>query len=96
MITNTIQTIEHLPVKLVHAKQGKELRAEPVAALSSQGKDHHVGNFPALEGELTRWVPGSKMPSPNRMDAKVYAILELDPTISKPRGTLRSKPRNYV
>ena len=96
MVANTIQTIEHLPVKLVHAKQGKELRAEPVAALSSQGKDHHVGNFPALEGELTRWVPGSKMPSPNRMDAKVYAILELDPSIERNKNPLKPRPRTYA
>jgi len=96
MVKNTIQTIEHLPVKLVHAKQGKELRAEPVAALSSQGKDHHVGNFPALEGELTRWIPGSKMASPNRMDAKVYAILELDPSIERNKNPLKPRPRQYA
>lgn len=35
----------HLPFIGVHARQGKALRAEPVSALTEQGKDHHVGAF---------------------------------------------------
>jgi hypothetical protein len=70
-------------VTLVHAKVGKQLRAEPVAAAAEAGRDHHVGTFPALEGQMTRWVPGSN-DSPDRLDAKVYAILDLDPTLVAP------------
>lgn len=62
-------------VKRVHASRGKATRAEPVAAVSEQGRDHHVGNFPALEDELCLWVPGDA--SPNRLDAKVWAVTEL-------------------
>ncbi|WP_078878537.1 terminase large subunit domain-containing protein [Streptomyces sp. NBRC 110035] len=59
----------------VHAKQGKKLRAEPIAQLASQGIVHHVGEFPRLEGQLVTWIPG--MNSPDRMDAYVHACTEL-------------------
>lgn len=62
-------------VKRVHASRGKATRAEPVAAISEQGRDHHVGTFPQLEDELCLWMPGDT--SPNRLDAKVWAITEL-------------------
>jgi phage terminase large subunit-like protein len=35
-----------------------------------------VGSFPALESEMTSWVPGEG-DSPNRLDALVWAITEL-------------------
>ena len=62
-------------VKLVWASRGKATRAEPISAMSEQGRDHHAGSFPALEDELCLWIPGD--PSPNRMDAKVWAYTEL-------------------
>ena len=62
-------------VKRVHASRGKATRAEPIAAISEQGRDHHVGAFPALEDELCLWMPGDA--SPNRLDAKVWALTEL-------------------
>ena len=62
-------------VKRVHASRGKATRAEPVAAISEQGRDHHVGMFAKLEDELCLWMPGDA--SPNRLDAKVWAITEL-------------------
>jgi hypothetical protein len=77
MVGTTIHQIEKVPVTLVHAKQSKEVRAQPVAQAAESGKDHHVGTFRALEGQLTRWVPGMGMASPDRLDAKVYAILDL-------------------
>jgi phage terminase large subunit-like protein len=42
----------NVPVIAVHAKRGKWLRAEPVAALDEQGKVKHAGSFPALEDEI--------------------------------------------
>ena len=98
MIENTIHTIERVPVKLVHVHDGKEVRAEPVSALSTQGKDHHVGSFPALEGELTRWVPNHKppMPSPNRLDAKVQAYKELGLVVQPPQSNLHNRKRQLV
>lgn len=66
-----------VPVKLVHASKGKATRAEPVAMLYEQGRVHHVGHFPQLEDQLCTWVPGAGMPSPDRMDALVWAITAL-------------------
>lgn len=62
-------------VRLVWASRGKATRAEPIAAISEQGRDHHVGSFHKLEDELCLWQPG--MQSPNRLDAKVWAITHL-------------------
>jgi phage terminase large subunit-like protein len=62
-------------VKLVWASRGKATRAEPISAMSEQGRDHHLGAFPALEDELCLWIPGDD--SPNRLDAKVWAYTEL-------------------
>lgn len=62
-------------VKLVWASRGKKTRAEPIAAIAAQGRDHHIGFYPKLEDELCMWLPGEK--SPNRLDAKVWAMTEL-------------------
>lgn len=62
-------------VRLVWASRGKATRAEPIAAIAEQGRDHHVGSFPALEDELCLWIPGDA--SPNRLDAKVWALTAL-------------------
>lgn len=76
MVEAVIKQVDNtVPVKLVHASRGKATRAEPVAAIAEQGRDHHVGTFPALEDELCLWMPGDA--SPNRLDAKVWAITEL-------------------
>jgi hypothetical protein len=76
------ENIGNVPVKLVWASRGKATRAEPVSAIAEndearnrKGRDHHVGSFPILEDELCLWMPGD--PSPNRLDAKVWAITEL-------------------
>ncbi|MEU8919454.1 terminase family protein [Kitasatospora sp. NPDC048545] len=59
----------------VNAKVGKRLRAEPVAQLYEQGRVHHVGHFPDLEGQMVTWV--ATMDSPDRMDAAVHGLTEL-------------------
>ena len=70
---------------MVHATRGKAIRAEPVVALYEQGRVHHVGEFGLLEDEMCNWIPGSGMPSPNRVDALVWALSELmlAPVISR-------------
>jgi len=76
MVEAVIKQVDpSVPVTRVHASRGKATRAEPVAAISEQGRDHHVGSFPALEDELCLWMPGDA--SPNRLDAKVWAITAL-------------------
>ncbi len=59
----------------VTAKVGKRLRAEPIAQLYEQGRVHHVGQYPQLEGQMVTWVAG--MDSPDRMDAAVHGLTEL-------------------
>lgn len=38
--------------KLTKATRGKAVRAEPIAALHEQKRQHHIGNFPVLEDQL--------------------------------------------
>jgi phage terminase large subunit-like protein len=67
-----------IPVRKVHAKQGKFARAEPVAEMYAQGYVHHVGELPELEEEMVSFDPMTTKQSPNRMDALVYLVLELN------------------
>lgn len=66
----------NLPIRQVHAKKGKRVRAEPVSALYEQHKVHHIGRLDQLEDQLCTWVP-EQVESPDRMDALVYALLFL-------------------
>ena len=65
----------HVSFQLVHASRGKHTRAEPIAALDEQKRIRHVGYFGELEPQMTTWVPGQK--SPDRMDARVWALTAL-------------------
>lgn len=71
----------------VHAKRGKALRAQPVAAVYEQRRVHHVGQFPELEDQQCTWDPLSGDDSPDRLDADVYALIELGMTFSGPVTT---------
>lgn len=75
-------------IKTVVASRGKQLRAEPAAELAEKGYEHHVGVWPELEKEKTKWQPSDKN-SPNRLDADVWATTEL---MGK---TARSGSANY-
>jgi phage terminase large subunit-like protein len=76
MVESVIKQVDsRVNVKLVWASRGKVTRAEPIAAIAEQGRDHHVGFYPKLEDELCMWLPGES--SPNRLDAKVWAMSEL-------------------
>ena len=68
-----------VPVREVRASRGKWLRAEPVAALYSQGRVLHAGRFPELEDEMCDFGPDglSQGRSPDRVDALVWALTEL-------------------
>jgi phage terminase large subunit-like protein len=79
MVSQVIRSVDSsVPVTLVHASKGKQARAEPIAALYEQGRVHHVGAFAQLEDELCSWVTGG--PSPNRLDALVWALTALTQT----------------
>lgn len=79
-----------VPVEEVNASRGKDVRAEPVAALYEDGLISHVGTFPELEQELTSWVPGDPR-SPNRLDALVWCFTELFHL-----GEEQKRPRIYA
>lgn len=68
---------QNVSYKSVRATKGKEIRAEPVAALYEQHRVHHVGNFAELEDQMVEWNPSTDTDSPDRMDALVWGITEL-------------------
>ena len=65
-------------IKSVHASRGKQARAEPVGARYEQARVHHVGISERLEDQLCNYVPSISKESPDRLDALVWAITELD------------------
>jgi len=79
MVENTVRTVNrNVPYRAVTASRGKRTRAEPIAALYEQGKVHHVGpprDLELLEDQLATWDGAG--PSPNRLDALVWALSEL-------------------
>ena len=78
MIEALLRTVDpEVPYKSVVATRGKAVRAEPIASLYERGIVHHVGTFPALEDQMVEWDPSMEGPSPDRMDALVWALTEL-------------------
>lgn len=78
MVEGTIRSVDwNVPVKMVHASRGKQVRAEPISALYEQRRVSHVGNLPGLEDQLCGWNPAENGPSPDRMDALVWALTDL-------------------
>jgi phage terminase large subunit-like protein len=69
----------NLPIELVWASRGKHTRAEPISILwaPKEQRGHFVGALPELEDQCCTWVPGED--SPDRMDAKVWAMTDLFP-----------------
>lgn len=80
MVRSTIAAVDRtVPVKLVWASRGKHTRADPISALTDQGRIHHVGSQPELEDQLCLWTPGDTTYSPDRLDAFVWGMSELFP-----------------
>lgn len=78
LVINLFQQVDAtVATKKVTATRGKQLRAEPIAAMYEQGKVHHVGYFSELEDEMCEWEQGANMKSPDRLDALVWALTEL-------------------
>ncbi len=78
LVRITMRAVDpRVPVRLVHASRAKQARAEPVAALYEQKRVHHVGAFSDLEDQLCNWAPLEGGPSPDRLDALVWALTEL-------------------
>jgi len=67
-------------VVMVTASRGKQVRAEPVAALYDQKRIRHREQFPLMEAEMLMTTPAGYQGdlSPNRMDALVWAVTHLN------------------
>jgi phage terminase large subunit-like protein len=82
MIAHVLRAISpNINVVEVRATRGKHVRAEPIAALYSQGRIRHCGHFPELENQMTQFTNEGYMGdgSPDRADALVWAFTELFP-----------------
>jgi len=75
--TVILQKSRAMRVIKVRATKGKEVRAEPIAAIYERHECHHVGRHDKLEQQMTEWDPVNSKKSPDRMDAMVWAISEL-------------------
>jgi predicted phage terminase large subunit-like protein len=79
LVETVIRTVRlGIPYTKLTASRGKRTRAEPIAALYEQGRVHHVGSLPDLEDQMCGYVPDSYEGSPDRVDALVWALTELD------------------
>lgn len=73
-------------IDMVNASVGKQARAKPIMGLWEQGRAHIVGGLPDLELELTGWAPEETKKSPDRLDAMVWAVVELMPELGVKSG----------
>ena len=77
LVERLLRTVDaHIPYTAVSASRGKMIRAEPIAALYEQHRVHHVGVFGELEDQMCTYI-GQRKPSPDRMDALVWALAHL-------------------
>lgn len=97
MCVSTIRSAaEHMgisiPIRIVTATRGKAVRAQPVSAITSQGRWHHAGVFEELEDQMTTWTEDSGY-SPDRLDAAVWDAwgLKLAHVASSGMGRLPGK-----
>jgi phage terminase large subunit-like protein len=86
----------NLRVTIVHARDNKRARAEPVAQLWDTKRAGIYGSLPELEGQLTGWS-GLESESPDRLDAMVWLghwamkrMFYLPPGWSRTKGRINS------
>jgi phage terminase large subunit-like protein len=70
-----------------NAAVGKRARAEPMAGMWEQHRVHVVGTLKHVEDQWASWVPGSGKDSPDRLDASVWAGVELLPHLGVKPGS---------
>ncbi len=88
LVRSLIAQVEaDLPLREVRATRGKWLRAEPVAALYGRGLVAHAEGLTALEDEMCAFGADGKSEghSPDRVDALVWALIELMLNDARPR-----------
>lgn len=78
LVEANLRTVDrNVPYRAVHATRGKQVRAEPIAALYEQGRVFHVEPFGELEDQQCSWDPLSSDRSPDRLDALVWGLTDL-------------------
>jgi hypothetical protein len=65
-----------VPYRVVHASQGKLVRAEPIAALYEHEHVRHIGPHPELEESMATWTGAPGERSPDVLDSAVWALSE--------------------
>ncbi|MFD8226943.1 terminase large subunit domain-containing protein [Streptomyces massasporeus] len=80
----------NIPIRTVRATRGKKVRAEPVSALSEQGRWHMAGEFPELEDQMCTWYDELDW-SPDRLDAMVWPAWHQRIVKATMTGTTSSK-----
>lgn len=75
-----------IPINVVTASRGKRVRAEPVSALTQQGRWRFGGRFEPLEDQLCTWTPELDW-SPDRLDAMVWDAVGLGVAHLRSSGT---------
>jgi len=99
MVKYVVQTSKpRVPFKKITASRGKVVRAEPISALTEQGKIRFAGVFPELEDELCSFTTNGYMGqnSPNRADAFVWAMSELFPGMVKEKSKTKKYNSNVI
>lgn len=79
MVEQVLRSVDpSVPLRLVRASRGKQIRAEPVAALYEQGRVRHLGRFDLLEDQMCAFTGApAGAASPDRVDALVWALTDL-------------------
>lgn len=93
-VIRTASTDKGLPIvfREVTATRGKIIRAEPIAALWSQGKISLVGRFEEMEYQLCSMTTGGYIGdrSPDRADAMIWGLTAVFPAITRESRRRRS------
>lgn len=90
LVEATLRTVRrNIPYAKVHASRGKRVRAEPIAALYEQCRVHHYGDLAQLEDQMVTFTPDGMDGSPDRVDALVWGLTELQGNIKPDRAALR-------
>jgi phage terminase large subunit-like protein len=80
-----------VPFEMVHASQGKRIRAAPVAFLDKQGLGHHVGpagEFVEAENQMAAFVNEEDNDGDDIVDAKVWAGYKLSALAPPPEDPM--------
>ena len=95
MVESMIRAVDNLiPYKAVHASRGKVTRAEPIAALYELGKISHCAELSELVDQMCAvtidFDRSHQGWSPDRVDALVWAVTYLFPSLTASRKRANS------